>query len=71
MNNNIIHTSGGGFKVEDMKQVMINGSLVNFTVMSTTQTLTEEVNPNFLGYSKEYYINGQKHESLNPIKFYR
>jgi hypothetical protein len=70
MNNNITHFNGD-FEVEDMKQVLINGSLVNFTVMSTTQTLTEEVNPNFLGYSKEYYINGNKHISPTPIKFYR
>lgn len=54
-----------------MKKVLINGSIVDFTVMSTTQTLTEEKNPNFLGYSSVYYIDGQKYESPTPIKFYR
>jgi len=71
MNSNIIHDPNGGFSVENMKQVLIEGSLVNFSSMSADQTLTEERNPNFLGYSKIYYINGQKHESLRPIKFYR
>ena len=71
MNNIVTQLPNGDFKIEKMKQVNINGSLVNFTVMSTTQTLTEEVNPNFLGYSKEYYIDGIKYTSSTPIKFYR
>ena len=71
MNNTITQLPNGDFTLDAMKQVKINGSLVNFTVMSSTQSLNEEVNPNFLGYSKEYYIDGIKYESNYPIKFYR
>lgn len=54
-----------------MKQVLINGQLVPFSRMDVQVTLTEEVNPNFLGYSSVYYIDGKEHRSTSPLKFYR
>lgn len=54
-----------------MKQVLINGQLVEFSRYDTAQALTEEVNPNFLGYSTKYYINGKEFTVDRPIKFYK
>ncbi len=54
-----------------MKKVLINGQLVEFAMFDTRQTLTEEKNPNFIGYSSIYYINGQKFTTEKPIKFYK
>ena len=54
-----------------MKQVLINGQLVPFDRMDSKQSLTEEVNHNFLGYSNTYYIDGQEYNSPTPLKFYK
>ena len=54
-----------------MKQVLINGQLVSFDRMDSKQSLTEEVNHNFLGYSSVYYIDGKEIKTQFPIKFYR
>lgn len=73
MNNNIIKFPNGNFKVEKMenKQVEIDGNLIPFNLMRTDSMMTESKEINFIGYSKIYFINGQKFESLTPIKFYR
>lgn len=73
MNNNIIKFPNGDFKVENMesKQVEINGQLVPFNSMKTDSVMTESKELNFLGYSKVYFINGQRYESEKPIKFYK
>ena len=54
-----------------MKQVLINGQLLPFDRMDSKQSLTEEVNHNFIGYSNTYYIDGQKYNSPTPLKFYK
>ena len=54
-----------------MKQVLINGQLIPFDRMDTKQSLTEEINPNFLGYSNIYYIDGKRFDSPSPLKFYK
>ena len=54
-----------------MKQVLINGQLVEFTTLDQRQTLTEEKNPNFLGYSNIYYIDGKEFTTDKLIKFYK
>ena len=53
------------------KQVEIIGQLVPFNMMKTDSVMTESKEPNFIGYGKIYFINGQRYESLTPIKFYR
>jgi len=54
-----------------MKQVMIEGKLVEFSTFDSRQTLTEEVNPNFIGYFTTYYENGVEKHLPKPAKFYR
>lgn len=54
-----------------MKQVKIKGQLVDYSTVDTRQSLTEEINPNFLGYAKEYWVDGKKYELSKPAKFYR
>ena len=54
-----------------MKEVEINGQLVPFEVMKTGNNLTESVEPNLIGYSKVYFLDGVKFESLTPIRFYK
>jgi hypothetical protein len=73
MNNNIITLPNGDFKIEKMenKQVEINGNLIPFNIMKTDSIMTESKEINFIGYSKIYFINGQKYESSKPIKFYK
>jgi hypothetical protein len=70
MNNKVVHLDND-FKIDYMKQVRIKGQLVNYSSVDTRQTLTEEVNPNFLGYSKEYWIDGKRYELSQPAKFYK
>jgi hypothetical protein len=53
------------------KQVEINGKLIPFNTMKTDSVMTESKEPNFIGYSKIYFINRQRYESLTPIKFYK
>jgi hypothetical protein len=73
MNNDVINLSNRDFKIKNMenKQVEINGQLVPFNSMKTDSVMTESKELNFLGYSKVYFINGQRNESLKPIKFYK
>ncbi len=58
-------------EVYKMKQVKIGGQLVEFSSLDQRQSLTEEVNPNFLGYFKEYYIDGVLVTLDKPTKFYK
>ena len=58
-------------EINKMKQVKINGQLIEFTRLDQRQSLTEEVNPNFLGYFKEYYIDGALITLETPAKFYK
>ena len=58
-------------EVYKMKQVKIGGQLVEFSSLDQRQSLTEEVNPNFLGYFKEYYIDGVLVTLDKPAKFYK
>ena len=58
-------------EVYKMKQVKIGGQLVEFSSLDQRQSLTEEVNPNFLGYFKEYYIDGALVKLDKPAKFYK
>jgi len=53
------------------KQVEINGQLVPFNMMKTDSVMTESKEHNFIGYSKIYFIDGQRYESSTPLKFYR
>jgi hypothetical protein len=71
MNNNINNLPGGDFKVEKMKQVEIGGQLVQFQTMKNDSVMTESKEHNFIGYSKVYFIDGQRYESSTPLKFYR
>lgn len=71
MNNNITTLPNGDFKVENMKQVEIGGQLIPFTFMKNDSMMTESKEIGLIGYSKVYYIDGQKYESQTPIKFYR
>ncbi len=59
------------FKTNEMKQVEINGNLIEFTVMEEGNTLKENVDPRFIGYSKVYFVNGNRHELEKPAKFFR
>lgn len=70
MNNNI-NKSQNDFKVENMKQVEINGELIPFSFMKNDSMMTESKEIGLIGYSKVYYIDGKKYESLTPIKFYK
>lgn len=54
-----------------MKKVLINGQLIEFSRFNRTQTLTEEINPNFIGYSNIYYVDGIEFKLDKPIKFYK
>jgi len=54
-----------------MKQVFINGKLVEFSRMESTAVLTEEINPNFIGYASEYYEDGKLIKLGKSIKFYK
>lgn len=58
-------------EIQKLKQVKINGRLVPFTTIDQRQSLNEEVNPNFIGYSSEYYIDGALVTLPTPAKFYR
>jgi len=54
-----------------MKQVLVNGVKIEFTRIDKTQTLTEERNPNFIGYSNIYYVDGVEFKLDKPVKFYK
>lgn len=58
-------------EIYKMKQVKIGGQLVEFSSLDQRQNLTEERNPNFLGYFSEYYINGALVKLNSPAKFYK
>lgn len=55
-----------------MKQVKINGEVVNFSRMEENPTLTEGIDHNFLGYSSVYWDeNGIRKILSKPAKFYK
>ena len=53
------------------KLVEINGSLIPFNTMKTDSVMTESKEIGLIGYSKVYFIDGQRYESLTPLKFYK
>jgi hypothetical protein len=73
MNDNIITLPNGDFKRGNMenKQVEINGNLIPFNIMKNDFVMTEVKEINLIGYSKIYFINGQRYESTKPLKFYK
>lgn len=54
-----------------MKEVEINGMRVPFNTMKTDSVMTENKDPNFIGYSKVYWMGGIKYISGNLIRFYK
>lgn len=71
MNNNIVKLNNGDFKIMQNKLVEIDGSLIPFNTMKTDSIMTESKEIGLIGYSKVYFIDGQRYESLTPIKFYK
>lgn len=54
-----------------MKEVEINGQRVPFTSMKSDTMMNECKEPNLIGYSKVYYLDGIRYESKTQIKFYK